>query len=258
MRKRVDARRLEVGELQEKATLFDTLGQQKSALGTQITGAEQELTSQRAQLAAAVQGVRLKAAGTMLPELRLVDDKVLTDVRILSVSDSEISVAHAGGMARVPAKKLPPEFEERFRFGRDVVAATGAAQAPPSSVSAPPPAADTSASVPEAGPTRLNESQRQKVAELNAALLSKKNRLWALEQMMARKGAAERPDRPKTLSSDPEQVRRQIERARSRQFEEQRVKNSINAAALNEMSALQEQIVAIQTEIAGIYQVNPR
>jgi hypothetical protein len=247
-RKRVESRRHEVGALQEKVNLLDTLEQDKTALETKNPEAERELASLRTQMATAVREERAKAAGTMHPELRLVDGEVLTGVRIMSVSDSEMSVAHAGGVARVPANRLPADFQARFRFGMDLTGATGVDQL--SSLT------NTIAPLPQPGYSRLTDSQRRRVDVLNADLMAKKTRLRTLEKMAARESEAEQPARPGGSMPPPtnsEQQRIQREREKQRNAVDQHVKSAAILARTREIATLRKEIATIEGAITVIY-----
>jgi hypothetical protein len=241
VRKHVESQRHDVAELQGQVSLLDSLEREKTALETLIPNEERELASQRAQLAAAVREQRAKAAGVVHPELRLLDGEVLTDVRILSVSDSDISVAHAGGVARVPAKRLPEHFQERYRFGIDMV------EEAPSSEN----------TVARANTSRLPDAQRQKVVNLNASLVSKKARLLALEKMATLESESELPPKPegsKSLMKDTEQMRIQRERDKQRYAVALNVKNAEISARSHEINELRSDIAAIRMELEQLYQ----
>jgi hypothetical protein len=246
VRARVESQRHDVTVLQEQVNLLDSLESEKTALATQIPKAEQELASQRAQLATAVREQRAKAAGTVHPELRLLDGEVLTDVRILSVSDSEVSVAHAGGVARLPAKRLPAHFQERYRFGIDMTEVEEA------------PSAETT--IAQANTSRLPDPQRQKVITLNASLVSKKARLLVLEKMATLESESElppKPQGPKLLTTEPEQARIQREREKQRYAVAQNVKNAEITDRAREINNLRTEIAGIRVQLEQLYQQGP-
>jgi hypothetical protein len=237
----VQSQRLDMIRLKERINLLESLEHEKFALEPQNSKGELELASLRKQLAMAVKEERLKAVGTVHPELRLTDGEVLTGARIVSVSDFAISVAHAGGVSRIPAQRLPTEIQERFRFGIDM---SGDIEAPP--------AGNTLDSLQRTATSRLTDAQRRKVMTLNETLAAKKNRLQALEKM----GAEESPPQPqesKPLPKSPEQQRIQRERDMQRHAVAQNVNRAALAARAREIESLRKEIPAIEAEIALLY-----
>jgi hypothetical protein len=247
-RKHVESKRLEVNELRERVNLLESLDREKSAIETQIPAAEIDLASLRKELAKTVRQERSKAAGTMHPEVRLLDGEVLTDVRILSVTDHEISLAHAGGVARVPAKKLPVHFQERFRFGLEM-----------SDQPAEPAPVNPMAASAQVASSRWTDAQRKRVIQLNGSLVAKKAQLLALQQMAARENETALPTNPAAsirTSGLPEEYRIQMDREKQRKAVEINVKNAAIAARARDISTLQKEIAAIQTELGVLYQAD--
>ena len=61
--------------------------------------------------------VRASAAGSEFPQMNLMNGQTLTGTKIKSVSDTELTISHGGGVARVNLLNLPQDLKSKYRIG---------------------------------------------------------------------------------------------------------------------------------------------
>jgi hypothetical protein len=261
-RSELESRQRSVDEIQEKGRRRQSLEEQKRVLKGEIATMEHHKEAAQSDLANAVREIRAKAAGTTRAELRLADGQVLNSVRFVSVSNVEISVAHDGGMVRLPAKSLPRDLQDRFRFG--TVPSNSLAPVPPpvaAEASAPPAAV---AAVPGPAPVN-NADQAQRLQTLNTTVVALRARLLAMENQarydsikeQRLSARSERLYPSDTSLYQTTKTAQQLEREAKRKFAEDNLKAAAVAAKNKEMDALRNKISEIEGEIQRIANGHP-
>lgn len=66
---------------------------------------------------AAVEKIRADGEGTEIPEVKLLNGKVLKTVKIKKVEPNQLSLMHTDGFTIVPHDMLPDDLRERFDMG---------------------------------------------------------------------------------------------------------------------------------------------
>jgi hypothetical protein len=262
----VESRKRTLEELQEKERHLDSLDQQKETLASEIAALERELNTRRTELADAVQDVRTKAAGTTLPEVRLANGQVLNGVRLLSVSNSEVSLSHDRGMLRLPGQSLPLDLQDRFRFGSfptDTPAAVQssspigtsarpAAPTPASAATAPTPTPPSASKNSAANAERM-QTLNTTVSALRARLLAMENQANSDLRQAQRLSARDRKLHPMaTPGGRSTKTMEQMEREGNRKSGADGAKAEAVMARNKEINALREKITQIEGEIRRI------
>jgi hypothetical protein len=242
-----------VDEIQEKGRRTESLEEQKRVLTSDIATMEDAMAATRTDLANAVRETRAKAGGTTRAELQLADGQVLKNVRFVSVSNSEISVAHDGGMVRLPAKNLPRDLQDRFRFG------TVPSDTPPPAVTPAPYAASAppASAAPAPGPPALSSAEKaQRIQTLNTSLVALRARLTGIEGQARddglkeeRKNSREQRNSNQMTQSNGPQTARQLERADKKKTAGDAAKKAFEKARGEEMDNLRLRIFQVEAEI---------
>jgi hypothetical protein len=174
-------------DLQTKIDALTKVTSENEALAGQIPPLEATLSELTREFVDAVSKTRAASIGVALPDVTLASGQVLQGVRIVKITDTEITLAHNGGSARVPGSSLPADLRDRFRIDMspmvrspDAVVASGAAPSAGSSPlqpSTPPLVASTEPSPTPATPevfqpaaVELTQTQRNKVDEAETTL----------------------------------------------------------------------------------------
>lgn len=130
--------------------------------------------------------VRHKSLGMQWADVPYRNGQVLREVRIQKVSDSEITLAHREGVAKLSNDELPADLKARFRIGMEPflslpqsapAAATAAVGAPPSRG-----ASATAASV-TAAPTPASTIQ-DAIKDIEKEIKSSEEKIKAMEKTM--------------------------------------------------------------------------
>jgi hypothetical protein len=176
-------------DLQTKIDALTKVTSENEALAGQIPPLEATLSELTREFVDAVSKTRAASIGVALPDVTLASGQVLQGVRIVKITDTEITLAHNGGSARVPGSSLPADLRDRFRIDMspmvrspDAVVASGAAPSAGSSPlqpSTPPLVASTETETSPAPATpevfqpaavELTQTQRNKVDEAETTL----------------------------------------------------------------------------------------
>jgi hypothetical protein len=183
---KVDAARAELDPVEKKANDYDRLTGEKATLGEKITSLESERDTLKQQLDEAVQKVRLAYIGKTIPELRLENGMVLRDVKLQRIGESEVGVAHAGGMARLSTADLPPNLRDILRIhsaaprpAAAVAAATAPGAAPQPAAA---PAGTPAATEPAPPAVVLNATQQNQVDAAQSTLRTHEKRQVELQR----------------------------------------------------------------------------
>ena len=143
------------------ADMFNKLQQQVPPL-------EKELQSVKERFIEHVKKVRLGLVGTTYPELILGENQVLTSVKIQKVNESDISVEHLGGIARIPMSKMPKDFQEKYRYEMPPMLVAEASNPDPSPT--PSPSTTPPAKIAKASPRVLSVAETEKVHKMEASV----------------------------------------------------------------------------------------
>jgi hypothetical protein len=186
-------------DLQAKIDTLTKVTAQNEMLAGQIPALEATLSELTQEFIDAVSKIRAASIGVALPDVTLASGQVLQGVRIVKITDTELTLAHNGGSARVAGSNLPADLRDRFRIDMSpMVGSPGAlaASGPAASSSAtlapgssPPPAsipavvASTGTSPGPAGDVvflppavELTQAQRNKVDAAEASLREHHNK----------------------------------------------------------------------------------
>ena len=103
--------------LKQQDDIVNSLTEQKQRVTKSIEElkkAKNELSNDFVQK---VKKVRASSAGSEFPQLNLMNGQVLTETKIKAVSDTEFTISHSGGVARVSLLNLPQDLKSKYRIG---------------------------------------------------------------------------------------------------------------------------------------------
>jgi hypothetical protein len=156
--------------LKSQDDLVNSLTDQKQRVSKSI----EELKKTKAELTAEfiqkVKKVRASSSGLEYPQMNLLNGQVLTGAKIKSVSDTELTVSHGGGVAKISFANLPNDLRKKFRVNMVPMIEIDKANAlatPPPNVN--PGGSMESLGLQKSGPPKMSEIRAQNT-KLNAQL----------------------------------------------------------------------------------------
>ena len=93
------------------------LKQQKEELERKLKLSAEAFDALATSTNTAVNKVRADAVNLAFPEIKLVDGRILKDVKIRKVEETQVSLMHSTGIGAVPVAQLPPQLLEPLDLG---------------------------------------------------------------------------------------------------------------------------------------------
>jgi hypothetical protein len=142
-RSTLDGSRTKLQALRQQIDSHTSLSDAKGSLTGQIASLETQKTDVLREFVTVVQKVRASSVGNPWPDVTLPNGQTLTGVTIQKVTDTDVSLAHSGGVTRVSVPDLPADLKTRFRYNMVPMVQPpqkpGAAQVAPASLRPPAP-----------------------------------------------------------------------------------------------------------------------
>ena len=131
---------------------------------------QKELESLEKQFVDQVRRVRLSLTGTSLPDLTLDAGQTLQQVKLQKLNLTDVTVAHSGGIAKVPLSRLPANLTDSLRLGMPPMKEE-MQQLAPEPAAASTPAPTVAAVAPKPLPARgLTPAEKDKIRHLEDQL----------------------------------------------------------------------------------------
>jgi hypothetical protein len=106
-------------ELTQLVAVHDGLVAKKQSLSAEIEDLEGRKSAGLKVFQDTVTGVREKSVGASWADVPFRNGQVLRQVRIQKVTESDVTLAHADGLAKLNADELPPDLRDRLRLGME-------------------------------------------------------------------------------------------------------------------------------------------
>lgn len=109
----------EAERLNELVAAYQTLEAQKKSLADSVLALEGRKEEYLKAFRDTVSDVRSKSVGMQWADVPFRNGQILKEVRIQKVTDTEITLAHSEGVAKLRVEELPPDLKDRFRIGME-------------------------------------------------------------------------------------------------------------------------------------------
>ncbi len=117
---RLDRKKADIESLGTKVSTAQAVidrEQEKKRLAGEISQLEGQRSTAQQKLADTLAQVRTAALGADWPDLMLPNGQTITGVKIQKCTDTDVSLSHSGGVAKVQAKDLPDDLKSRLGYG---------------------------------------------------------------------------------------------------------------------------------------------
>jgi hypothetical protein len=266
----------EIFAQKEKIDRATDADKKKSAIGAEIAVLEKDYASVRAEIVEAVRGVRNRASGEIIAELRLTDGQTLKNVKIQNITDYEMIATHDLGVARITLGRLPDPYKDRFRTGMSPDFASEPAAGPASTATPGVPFATTTFASETPPPVEFEvpkpplRSMKPLPSTVPAGhsreqnlLVTYQRNVRILKERIAQLEAAQKRDdqkgldsveldRPERFSDNPEQRARQIAQEEKRLGDLARAADAAANRRQYEIDELKDKILKYEAEIAKL------
>lgn len=109
----------ETESLNELVAAYQTLEAQKKSLADSVLALEGRKEEYLKAFRDTVGDVRSKSVGMQWADVPFRNGQILKEVRIQKVTDTEVTLAHSEGVAKLRADELPADLKDRFRIGME-------------------------------------------------------------------------------------------------------------------------------------------
>lgn len=165
-------------ELTQLVAVHDGLVAKKKSLTAEIEDLEGRKSAGLKVFQDTVTDVRTKSVGAAWADVPFRNGQVLRQVRIQKVTDTDVTLAHADGLAKLTADELPADLRERFRLGMEPFLSLPAAASPGTSpMQAGATTKTAAATIPASGSSAAKE---QAVAALEAEIKANDSKLSSM------------------------------------------------------------------------------
>ncbi|RBP46514.1 hypothetical protein DES53_102905 [Roseimicrobium gellanilyticum] len=106
-------------KLKQLVAVYEGLEAKKRALSDEIAELEGRKTSGLKVFRDVVDDARAGSVGMPSADVPYRNGQILKEVRIQKVTDTELTLAHSEGVAKLRADELPPDLKDRFRLGME-------------------------------------------------------------------------------------------------------------------------------------------
>jgi DNA repair exonuclease SbcCD ATPase subunit len=114
-----DSKRAAYEELTTLVAVHDGLVAKKKTLSDEIENLEGRKSAGLKVFRDTVTEVRSKSVGNPWADVPFRNGQILRQVRIQKVTDTDVTLAHAEGLAKLTADELPADLKDRFRLGME-------------------------------------------------------------------------------------------------------------------------------------------
>jgi predicted nucleic acid-binding Zn-ribbon protein len=176
----------ETERLNELVAAYQTLEAQKKSLADSVLALEGRKEEYLRAFRDTVGDVRSKSVGIQWTDVPFRNGQILKEVRIQKVTDTEITLAHSEGVAKLRVDELPPDLKDRFRIGMEPFLSSpeptvGAATPLSTSASTTKESTSSKASKPSATATLSADALNASVASLEQEVVDATSKLRTAE-----------------------------------------------------------------------------
>lgn len=109
----------ETERLNELVAAYQTLEAEKKSLADSVLALEGRKEEYLKTFRDTVGDVRSKSVGMQWADVPFRNGQILKEVRIQKVTETEVTLAHSEGVAKLRGDELPPDLKDRFRIGME-------------------------------------------------------------------------------------------------------------------------------------------